>query len=432
MKKVLVVASFFMTLISASMIGYKIVSANEKVDEIKDVIVEQSEKEAYLTPYGYTIENPNIILNPYGDSPLTAMILFETEEEEPVTIVIEGKDQNSTYTNTFKSTTKHYIPVYGLYPNTENKIEIKCGNITKTITITTDPLPNDLIPKSIENNSNNLYFITSDTYPYALDNNNEVRWYLTKNYTKKISRLQNGHFLLSTDTLISNQKYSGLVEIDLLGKIYKQYDLNNGYYGSYTETDNSLLILSDSLLEIDKQTGTILNTFSLKEKYDEVIYFLETNTVTLLNDTKKQDINLKTKDETSEYNNQSLNNEQELLSPLYNTEENYKLTQGIKFTTNEKTEESNQTIFLINYKKIDNNYKKHNITITKNSDTLEINGNFTKEEAIYLILDKFLDKKVYDITQNQTIINKEGLSGKYSIYIKINHTIYKTNTYINF
>ena len=432
MKKFLVVASFFMTLISASMIGYKIVSANEKVDEIKDVIVEQSEKEAYLTPYGYTIENPNIILNPYGDSPLTAMILFETEEEEPVTSVIEGKDQNSTYTNTFKSTTKHYIPVYGLYPNTENKIEIKCGNITKTITITTDPLPNDLIPKSIENNSNNLYFITSDTYPYALDNNNEVRWYLTKNYTKKISRLQNGHFLLSTDTLISNQKYSGLVEIDLLGKIYKQYDLNNGYYGSYTETDNSLLILSDSLLEIDKQTGTILNTFSLKEKYDEVIYSLETNTVTLLNDTKKQDINLKTKDETSEYNNQSLNNEQELLSPLYNTEENYKLTQGIKFTTNEKTEESNQTIFLINYKKIDNNYKKHNITITKNSDTLEINGNFTKEEAIYLILDKFLDKKVYDITSNQTIINKEGLSGKYSIYIKINHTIYKTNTYINF
>ena len=432
MKKFLVVASFFMTLISASMIGYKIVSANEKVDEIKDVIVEQSEKEAYLTPYGYTIENPNIILNPYGDSPLTAMILFETEEEEPVTIVIEGKDQNSTYTNTFKSTTKHYIPVYGLYPNTENKIEIKCGNITKTITITTDPLPNDLIPKSIENNSNNLYFITSDTYPYALDNNNEVRWYLTKKYTKKISRLQNGHFLLSTDTLISNQKYSGLVEIDLLGKIYKQYDLNNGYYGSYAETDNSLLILSDSLLEIDKQTGTILNTFSLKEKYDEVIYSLETNTVTLLNDTKKQDINLKTKDETEDFNNQSLNNEQELLSPLYNTEENYKLTQGIKFTTNEKTEESNQTIFLINYKKIDNNYKKHNITITKNSDTLEINGNFTKEEAIYLILDKFLDKKVYDITQNQTIINKEGLSGKYSIYIKINHTIYKTNTYINF
>ena len=414
------------------MIGYKIVSANEKVDEIKDVIVEQSEKETYLTPYGYTLENPNIILNPYGDSPLTAMILFETEEEEPVTIVIEGKDQNSTYTNTFKSTTKHYIPVYGLYPNTENKIEIKCGNITKTITITTDPLPNDLIPKSIENNSNNLYFITSDTYPYALDNNNEVRWYLTKKYTKKISRLQNGHFLLSTDTLISNQKYSGLVEIDLLGKIYKQYDLNNGYYGSYAETDNSLLILSDNLLEIDKQTGTILNTFSLKEKYDEVIYSLETNTVTLLNDTKKQDINLKTKDETEDFNNQSLNNEQELLSPLYNTEENYKLTQGIKFTTNEKTEESNQTIFLINYKKIDNNYKKHNITITKNSDTLEINGNFTKDEAIYLILDKFLDKKVYDITQNQTIINKEGLSGKYSIYIKINHTIYKTNTYINF
>ena len=32
----------------------------------------------------------------------------------------------------------------------------------------------------------NLYFITSNKYTYAIDNNNDVRWYLTKKYSKKI------------------------------------------------------------------------------------------------------------------------------------------------------------------------------------------------------------------------------------------------------
>ena len=154
MKKFLIISSFFLVLISISTIGYQMVSANEKVDEIKDQIATQQEQESYLTPYGYTLDNPNIVLDPYGISPLTALILFETEKEEEVTITIEGKDTNSTYTNTFKSDTKHYIPVYGLYPDTTNQIHLKCGNITKTYTIKTESLPTDLKTKKVENKIN--------------------------------------------------------------------------------------------------------------------------------------------------------------------------------------------------------------------------------------------------------------------------------------
>ena len=57
-------------------------------------------------------------------------------------------------------------------------------------------------------------------------------------------------------------------------------------------------------------------------------------------------------------------------------------------------------------------------------------GKFKKDDEVYLILDKFLDKRIYDIKSNTTIINQYGLEGKYSIYLKINNTIYKTNTYI--
>lgn len=432
MKKLLIISSFFIVLIAFSTIGYRMVSANEQINEMKDQLIEQVEYESYLTPYGYTLDNPNVILNPYKISPLTALILFETKEEESITVTIHGKDANSTYQNTFDKTTKHYIPIYGLYPNTTNKINIKCGKKTKTIEIKTAPIPKELTPKNITNNTNNLYFITTDTYTYALDNNNEVRWYLTKNYTKEIDTFQNGHLLLSTDTKNNNQYSTGLVEIDLLGKIYKQYNIDNGYYGSYAETNSSLFILSNKLYEIDKQTGTVLNTISLDQTYQEVFYTPKTNTITLANTQQTYHINLTTQEKTILPSTKALSNEQEKLIPVYNTNEQYKLTKAVKFTTNQKTPQSDTDIFLVGYKKIDNNYKQHNITITKTSDNLQLTGKFSNDEKVYLILDKFLDKRVYDVTSAQTIINKEGLTGKYSIYIKINETIYKTNTYINF
>ena len=432
MKKILIVLLCLFILIIASLVGCKLVSANVEVQEIKDIITTQSNREVYLTPYGYTLDNPNVILNPYGISPLTAIILFETKENLPVTITIKGKDANSTYKNTFESEKKHYIPVYGLYPNTTNYITLECGNKTKTITIETSPLPMELssLP-SVTNDTNKLTFITSNDYPYALDNNNEVRWYLTKKYSDKINYLENGHLLLGSDTLNSSENPNGLLEIDLLGKIHKQYTLNTGYLGSYAETTTSLFVLSNNLLEIDKQTGTILESITLKEQYNKVFYEETNNTINLSNQQNTLTINLDTKKQIK-HTNSDLISESSVLLPLYNTNKNYKLTEAVKSNLTKATKQSDKNIFLIGYINPDSTYNSYNIKMTKTIDNFQITGNFKKNDEVYLILDKFLDKKVYDIDYKNTIINKQGLSGKYSIYISINDTIYKTNKYIKF
>ncbi len=433
MNKILITSSLFLVIISISMIGYKIVSATVMVEEIKDEMMEQQKKEDYLTPYGYTLDNPNIILDPYGVSPLTALILFETEKPTEVTVTVIGKDENSTYTNTFKKNTKHYLPIYGLYPDTTNTVELKINDIIKTYTIKTSSLPNDLIFKQIENNTNNLYFITSDSYPYALDNNNEVRWYLTKNYSGKISRLETGNLLLGSDTLNLDNNPTSLLEIDLLGKIYKQYNLEKGYYKTYVETPTSIIILSKNVIELDKFTGTLLNNIELSMEYSNIDWQEETNEVILTTSTQTTTLNLETKQQITETNlDNILVDSKETLLPLYINDENYKLTKGIKINLNEETNESSQNIFLINYKKIDKRYEEYNISINKTEENLQITGEFKQNDEVYLILDKFLNKKVYDLKNNYTVINKEGLSGKYSIYLKINDTIYKTNNYVYF
>lgn len=431
MKKILIISSIIITLIAISTIGYNLVSASVKIDEYQDIILVQEQKEKYLTPYGYTLDNPNIILNPYGNAPLSAIILFETDEELPVTITISGKDASSTIKNTFKSSKKHYLPIYGLYPNTTNNIEIKCGNEIKNITIETDALPEDLL--NVENTyteSNSLKFISNDKYTYALDNNNDIRWYLDIPITKNIISLENGHFLLSTNHLNETNTSNTLIEIDLLGKVYKQYLIDTSNTISYTETPDNLYILTNNLLEIDKQTLTITNTITPEDKYNEVFYTPDNNTLNLSNDEQTLELNLETKEETVT----SLvdNPKPEFNSLLYTNDKEYQITIGQKIDLTTTTKQSDKSIFLVGYKNPNKEYKDYNINITKTADTLQINGDFTENDKVYLILDKFLDKKVYDIINNEIIVNKKGLSGKYSIYLKINDTIYKTDNYIKF
>lgn len=430
MKKILIISVFILVLTITPTIGYKAVSANTKIEEVEDIITYQEKKENYLTHYNYTLDNPNIVLNPYGNSPLTALIIFETEEEEEVAITITGKDQNSTYINKFTKAKTHYIPVLGLYPNYNNKITVKCGTKTKEYTIKTDALPSDLtiVPKT--NPSNNLYFITSNNYTYAIDNNNDVRWYIEKTSQQKISQLKNGHILLSNDTLDNQNNSTGLVEIDLLGKVYNEYNIGASYYGSYAETDETLLILSKSLIEIDKQSGIILREIELDKKYNSISYNSNKNIITLETDTTRLEINYQTENQKLS-ENKTITNETEILLPLYNTN-TYKITKGVKFTNNKETEESKDNIFLLNYKTPDKNYNSHNIQIINESERLVIKGDFTNQDKAYIILDKFLDKKVYDLKDGYNYINKTGLSGDYSIYIKINDNTYKTNNYVTF
>lgn len=265
-------------------LNQKATNHNELTEKVS-MVDSEYEIEKKFKVNGYTLDNPNIILNPYGNSPLTALILFETEQELDVKVTITGKDKLTTYTHTFSKTKEHYLPIYGLYADSNNKIIIECGNNKKEIYIQTEKLPENMIlPTSIKANksklTNDLYFYTpsSSGYTVAYDVNGEVRWYLTNYALWKIDRLQNGHLLVSTERLINNPYYmTGLYEIDLLGKIYTEFSLEGGYHHDYYEMENgNLLVASDDfnnedgtvedyIVELDRTTGKVIKTFDLKK-----------------------------------------------------------------------------------------------------------------------------------------------------------------------
>ena len=283
MKKTIFLGIIILSLLCGVIVGYFFVTGGEKVLEKKDILVYQSELENKFTSYGYTIDEPNVILNPYEISPLTALVMFETSDYVSPTVTVVGKSEKTTYIHTFKESKTHYLEILGLYPDYNNEVIISYGDVTKKIYIQTGKLPNDFVtPSSIYKDedklNNELYFYTPSSrgYTCAYDINGDVRWYLTENFIWEINRLRNGNLLLSTDKLINNPYYmTGLYEMDMLGKIYFEYNIDGGYHHDYFEMPSgNILVLSnnfangtveDYIVELDLKDGSIVKKFDLTD-----------------------------------------------------------------------------------------------------------------------------------------------------------------------
>lgn len=260
-------------------------TSKNEVSYVSSIVEKQKGVEEEFESEGYTFDSPNVILNPYGNSPLTALVIFETDDEEEISVTIKGKDELSTYTHTFDEGKIHYIPIYGLYAGRENEVVISKGDEENTLMIKTDELPDDFVlPTKVTKDesklTNDLYFFSpsSKGYMCAYDVNGDVRWYLDESAIWEVNRLKNGHLLLSTERLVNTPYYStGLYEMDMIGKVYKEYSLPGGYHHDYFEMeDGNILVASDDfdnedgtvedyVVELDRETGNIVKTFDLKD-----------------------------------------------------------------------------------------------------------------------------------------------------------------------
>ena len=252
------------------------------------LITQQAEAEQkFLETFeagAYTASSPLVVRNPYLISPLTAMILFKTAVKQEVTLTVKGKEPEGDISHTFPADTVHILPVYGLYADCENTVElILSGGERETVMIKTEPLPPEVpVPTFCKGSGvhmgDNVIFLTQTSKADALacDYRGDVRWYLTVNVCFDMKRLANGHLLVGTDRLIKLPYYvSGVYEMGVHGKIYREYRLPGGYHHDTFELeDGNILMLSqipdrdtveDVLVLVDRQTGAIVRTWDYRE-----------------------------------------------------------------------------------------------------------------------------------------------------------------------
>jgi len=231
----------------------------------------------------YSLEEPYVKVNPYGSTPLSALVKFPTEEKTKISIRIKGRDGAPDIVHEFDGYKKeHEIPLVGLYSNHDNQVIIRAtdekGKSKKaqiTVTVGDSNLMVQWTP-SVKKDKRFHYY--SSTNGQIWDEEGHIRyiieargWHLTRFY--------------KNDVYMEFKK--GIVKYDLLGRELAYYPYPKGFYsymhGMNFKDNGNLLVFGsyedskaifdgredvshrDIVLEIDAKTGVIVAQYDLAE-----------------------------------------------------------------------------------------------------------------------------------------------------------------------
>ena len=259
------IGGFLIFILIITIVGSNIVTGNTSIKKEKDILSVQSNKEVYFNGYGYSLDNPNVIINPYGNSPLTGIAMFETSDYSEVSISVNG-DINYT----FGKNKHHIIPIYGLYADYDNTIVLRSENKEKVINIKTDKLPDDFGDVLYDGN----YSFYNGNYPYASDSNGNVRWYLNKKYYGDIT-VYKDNIIIGNDSYTEDNHSTGIYRMNFLGKVYGEYLLSDDYYGNSIYADGNIYAFYDGISEYKIVKGVRYGKLTTTNKYDKDISIIK-------------------------------------------------------------------------------------------------------------------------------------------------------------
>lgn len=273
----------------------------------------------------YTEEKLLVIKNPYLLSPLTALVLFESQQPYKIRAEVKGKAElagneeigETEISGTTELSTKHRVPIAGLYPGMENKVVLRFFNeegvLCKSIllTVKTKPLPDALRDMVLVKEHQKLsafgltFVYGGDTrFPYAFDRNGEIRFYIARQPKPYgLHFLSDGHFLFAEKNVLvpsfSNPHSGEVLEMDILGRVHRIFHVENGLHHDACEmTPGGNLIAAgsslehsneDVIMEMDRRTGKVVRQVKLGNVFDKTyqdgIDWVHVNTVSYDADT---------------------------------------------------------------------------------------------------------------------------------------------------
>ena len=230
------------------------------------------------------------ILNPFEISPLTSIINIETPISGRFIARVVGQDglKSDMIITTEYYGTNHSLNIYGLYPNYENQIELTFVNnegveiITIFESIITDILPSGMPDLNVishydEYNQNTmiLFNYRPTHIPFMADPLGKIRWYLNESVPKyALQRFKNGNF--GYGKAGSNQ--DSIFEFTIMGEYIQEYSFypqfEDAHHDVYEMSNENFLVavnkvgietIEDHILEIDRESGQIINIWDLRE-----------------------------------------------------------------------------------------------------------------------------------------------------------------------
>ncbi len=246
--------------------------------------------ERILDRHLYTFKYMLVIPDPYGVSKQTALILFNSSKRCKVHYRVAGNTKEADFEADTIFTTRHRVPVMGLYQGRNNKVDMELidesGQIIKhrVLTIYVSPISEvqTSIVKKTDNNLSQFPFILLNGIfynPIAIDTNGDVRFSLQCQTDKLgIIPMQNGRFLLADKTAgrvdeHGNIKPCRYQEIDYMGRVYRTFLLDHSIGRALAQNGDSLFMVAssaegydmDTIIELDMNTGKVIQSCNLAD-----------------------------------------------------------------------------------------------------------------------------------------------------------------------
>jgi len=194
---------------------------------------------------GYTPDDPLVVIDPYGLSPLTAVAVFKTAEAVRVSVLVQGKTQSADISFDFEGySTEHIVPIYGLYVDYSNTAVFTLTDRNGRVSEMTLDIHTDILPKRFEKTliktynpqpeKYNVGLNFSSWYMFAYDINGDYRWISNdQGYQSVLWNYSNGTYLCPLDA--ANQ--SIITERNMLGKYLRILYAPSGSYGIHHDIE---------------------------------------------------------------------------------------------------------------------------------------------------------------------------------------------------
>lgn len=245
----------------------------------------------------YTFNNMLAVVNPFGEAPLTALVLFTTMMDYRVRVTVVGDREDTSFVTEYPAQKRHRIPILGLYAGRSTDVLIELLDENEEVCdshrfpLTTEPLPEDLqdiITVKKENMQsafeNILIAGGIDIKPCVFDREGKIRYYLKrkpKGYG--IFPLSKGRFLFMERDMsapsFTNPHSVQMYDMDYLGRVGRTYLVKNGAHhtveektpgGNILTAGNSLEGHSEDLiLELDRENGEIVHQIKVGDLFGE-------------------------------------------------------------------------------------------------------------------------------------------------------------------
>lgn len=220
-----------------------------------------------------TADAPNIVVDPYGIAPLSALVGFETDQEEAFNVSLQDESGRVYLNYLTPAATQHRIIVPGMI-NGETVTFIAQGDqgtqVSCVLPKVTVEMPMQVAMVGEDAAHRWLFAVPADGagQPIAINRFGALCWTLKLPLNHRLTMLDNGHFLCGAPLQLA-PPYSGTAiwEMDALGHIYREFRFEDGFVSDFVLLPNGTIVAitqaawqgtaRDILVWIDYKTGAV-------------------------------------------------------------------------------------------------------------------------------------------------------------------------------